>query len=90
MDCWRPVPDRRPHISTACPAGVDIPHVMGNFLPPGRRVFTSEEQMLPILQDRIFMGLLLLFVFVGGPLLFSDYLLLSILIPFLNLLASPA
>jgi branched-chain amino acid transport system permease protein len=31
------------------------------------------------------MGLLLLFVFVGGPLLFSDYLFLSILIPFLIL-----
>ena len=47
--------------------------------------YRQDQQMLPILQDRIFMGLLLLFVFAGGPFLFSDYLLLSILIPFLIL-----
>lgn len=47
--------------------------------------YRQDQQMLPILQDRMFMGALLLFVFVGGPFLFSDYLLLSILIPFLIL-----
>ena len=47
--------------------------------------YRADQQMLPILQDRIFMGLLLLFVFVGAPFVFSDYLFLSILIPFLIL-----
>jgi branched-chain amino acid transport system permease protein len=47
--------------------------------------YRQDQQMLPILQDRIFMGVLLLFVFVGAPFLFSDYLFLSILIPFLIL-----
>ncbi len=47
--------------------------------------YRADQQMLPILQDRIFMGLLLLFVFVGAPFLFSDYLFLSIIIPFLIL-----
>ncbi|MBK5106007.1 MAG: branched-chain amino acid ABC transporter permease, partial [Burkholderiales bacterium] len=47
--------------------------------------YRADQQMLPILQDRIFMGLLLLFVFVGAPLVFSDYFFLSILIPFLIL-----
>src|SRR5512146_2740966 len=47
--------------------------------------YRADQQMLPILQDRIFMALLLLFVFGAGPFIFSDYLLLSILIPFLVL-----
>ena len=47
--------------------------------------YRADQQMLPILQDRIFMALLLLFVFGAGPFIFSDYLLLSILIPFLIL-----
>jgi branched-chain amino acid transport system permease protein len=47
--------------------------------------YRQDQQMLPILQDRIFMGVLLLFVFVGVPFLFSDYLFMSILIPFLIL-----
>jgi len=47
--------------------------------------YRQDQQMLPILQDRIFMGVLLLFVFAGAPFLFSDYLFLSILIPFLIL-----
>src|SRR5512140_983391 len=47
--------------------------------------YRQDQQMLPILQDRIFMGLLLLFVFVVAPFVFSDYLFLSILIPFLIL-----
>ena len=47
--------------------------------------YRADQQMLPILQDRVFMGLLLLFTFVGAPFVFSDYLFLSILIPFLIL-----
>src|SRR5512146_1745128 len=47
--------------------------------------YRADQQMLPILQDRIFMGLLLVFVFGVGPFIFSDYLFLSILIPFLIL-----
>jgi branched-chain amino acid transport system permease protein len=47
--------------------------------------YRQDQQMLPILQDRIFIGVLLLFVFAGAPFLFSDYLFLSILIPFLIL-----
>src|SRR5487761_2407435 len=42
--------------------------------------YRQDQQMLPILQDRIFMGLLLLFVFVVAPFIFSDYLFLVILI----------
>src|SRR5512140_2095468 len=47
--------------------------------------YRQDQQMLPILQDRIFMGLLLAFVFLVAPFVFSAYLFLSILIPFLIL-----
>jgi len=47
--------------------------------------YGSDQQMLPILQDRIFMAILLLFAFVGVPLLASNYLILSIMVPFLIL-----
>ncbi|MFA5912226.1 MAG: branched-chain amino acid ABC transporter permease [Burkholderiales bacterium] len=50
-----------------------------------KTTYRQDQQMLPILQDRIFMALLLLFVFGAGPFIFSDYLFLSILIPFLIL-----
>lgn len=33
------------------PAGIDIPYVMNNFIPKNAVLFTSEEQMLPILQE---------------------------------------
>ena len=33
------------------PAGIDIPRVMTNFIPRGRLLLTTEEQMRPILQD---------------------------------------
>jgi len=50
-----------------------------------KSTYASDLQMLPILQDRVLMAVLLVFAFVGVPLLASDYLLLSILIPFLIL-----
>ncbi|MBS0335580.1 MAG: branched-chain amino acid ABC transporter permease [Proteobacteria bacterium] len=50
-----------------------------------KTTYGADQQMLPILQDRIFMAVLLLFAFIGVPLLASDYLLLSILVPFLIL-----
>ena len=33
------------------PAGSDVARVMAHFIPPGRPIFTAEEQMLPVLQD---------------------------------------
>ena len=50
-----------------------------------KTTYGSDQQMLPILQDRIFIAVLLLFAFIGVPLLASNYLILSILIPFLIL-----
>jgi branched-chain amino acid transport system permease protein len=47
--------------------------------------YASDQQMLPILQDRVFMVLLLAFAFVAVPLFVSDYVFLSLLIPFLIL-----
>jgi branched-chain amino acid transport system permease protein len=50
-----------------------------------KSTYASDQQMLPILQDRVFMLGLLAFAFVGVPLLASDYLFLSMVIPFLIL-----
>ena len=50
-----------------------------------KSTYASDLQMLPILQDRIFMAGLLVVAFVAVPLFVSDYLFLSILIPFLIL-----
>ncbi len=47
--------------------------------------YGSDQQMLPIRQDRIFTAALVVFAFVGVPYLASDYLFLSIVIPFLIL-----
>jgi branched-chain amino acid transport system permease protein len=47
--------------------------------------YASDQQMLPILQDRAFMGLLLVFAFGVAPFIVSDYVFLSLLIPFLIL-----
>jgi len=47
--------------------------------------YASDQQMLPILQDRAFMVGLLVFAFGAVPFLASDYLFLSLLIPFLIL-----
>src|SRR5471032_488323 len=50
-----------------------------------KTTYGSDQQMLPILQDRIFMGALVLFAFFAVPFVASDYLILSILVPFLIL-----
>ncbi|HXI35277.1 MAG TPA: branched-chain amino acid ABC transporter permease [Burkholderiales bacterium] len=47
--------------------------------------YRADLQMLPILQDRVFMFALAAFAFFALPFLASDYLLLSILVPFLIL-----
>ncbi|MEK6246468.1 MAG: branched-chain amino acid ABC transporter permease, partial [Pseudomonadota bacterium] len=47
--------------------------------------YASDQQMLPILQDRVFMAGLLVFAFAVVPFFASDYLFLSLLIPFLIL-----
>ncbi|MEO8544530.1 MAG: branched-chain amino acid ABC transporter permease [Burkholderiaceae bacterium] len=45
--------------------------------------YRSDQQIFPIAQDRIAIGLLLAAVFVGVPLFASEYLYVSILIPFI-------
>jgi branched-chain amino acid transport system permease protein len=45
--------------------------------------YRADQQILPILQDRIAVFMLLAVAFVGVPLLASDYLMRAILIPFL-------
>ena len=50
-----------------------------------KSTYASDLQMLPILQDRIFVLALLAFAFFVAPFVVSDYLFLSILIPFLIL-----
>ena len=50
-----------------------------------KSTYASDQQMLPILQDRAFMLALLAFAFGAVPLLVGDYLFLSLLIPFLIL-----
>jgi branched-chain amino acid transport system permease protein len=47
--------------------------------------YRADQQMLPILQDRVLMLALVVFAFAAVPFLASDYLMLSILIPFLIL-----
>jgi branched-chain amino acid transport system permease protein len=50
-----------------------------------KSTYSSDQQMLPILQDRVLMIALLVFAFVAVPLFVSDYVFLSLLIPFLIL-----
>lgn len=45
--------------------------------------YTSDQQLFPILQDRIGVSILLLVAFIAVPLAASDYWLTAILIPFL-------
>ncbi|HZW46242.1 MAG TPA: branched-chain amino acid ABC transporter permease [Microvirga sp.] len=47
--------------------------------------YRADQQVFPILQDRIAIGLLLMIAFVAVPLLASEYLLRAILVPFLIL-----
>jgi len=47
-----------------------------------KTAYRSDQQIFPILQDRIFILLLLAVAFVAVPLLASDYLFRAILIPF--------
>ena len=52
-----------------------------------KTTYRSDQQIFPIRQDRIFIGLLLLVAFVVMPLIASDYFLKAILTPFLILCA---
>lgn len=47
-----------------------------------KTTYRADQQILPIRQDRIAMGLILLIAFVAVPMLASDYLFRAILIPF--------
>jgi branched-chain amino acid transport system permease protein len=47
--------------------------------------YASDQQMLPIAQDRLFMAGLIAFAFLVVPFVVSDYVFLSLLIPFLIL-----
>ena len=50
-----------------------------------KSTYASDQQMLPILQDRVFMLALLLLALGAVPFVVSDYVFLSLLIPFLIL-----
>jgi branched-chain amino acid transport system permease protein len=50
-----------------------------------KSTYRADQQMLPILQDRVLMLALVVFAFAAVPFLASNYLMLSILIPFLIL-----
>ena len=50
-----------------------------------KSTYAADMQLLPILQDRVTMLLLVAFAFVGVPFIVSDYVFLSLLIPFLIL-----
>src|SRR6266702_4153289 len=47
--------------------------------------YASDQQLFPILQDRVFVIGCIVFAFVAVPLLATEYLFLAILIPFLIL-----
>jgi branched-chain amino acid transport system permease protein len=48
-----------------------------------KTTYRADQQVFPILQDRVFMALVMVIAFVGVPLMASDYLFRAILIPFL-------
>jgi branched-chain amino acid transport system permease protein len=50
-----------------------------------KSTYRADLQMLPILQDRVFIGVLVVLAFFAVPFLASDYLFLSMIIPFLIL-----
>ena len=50
-----------------------------------KTTYHADQQIFPILQDRVVVIAFLVFAFVGVPMLASDYLFLSLIIPFLIL-----
>jgi branched-chain amino acid transport system permease protein len=48
-----------------------------------KTTYRADQQVFPILQDRIFIGLVLALAFVAVPMFASDYIFRAILIPFL-------
>ncbi len=50
-----------------------------------KTTYAADQQLLPILQDRVFMGAVVVFAFLVVPFIASNYLLLSIIVPFLIL-----
>ena len=48
-----------------------------------KTTYRADQQIFPILQDRVVVGLFLIFAFAAVPMLASDYLFRAILIPFL-------
>src|SRR6476661_4708006 len=50
-----------------------------------KTTYQADQQIFPIAQDRVVIGLLLAFAFIAVPLLASDYLFRAVLIPFLIL-----
>ena len=48
-----------------------------------KTTYRADQQIFPILQDRILIALVLLFAFVAVPMLASDYMFRAIIIPFL-------
>jgi len=50
-----------------------------------KTTYRSDQQVFPIAQDRVFIGLVLAFAVIGVPLLADEYLFRAILIPFLIL-----
>ena len=50
-----------------------------------KSTYRADQQMLPILQDRVLMGALIVVAFLVVPFAVSDYLFLSVVIPFLIL-----
>lgn len=48
-----------------------------------KTTYRADQQVFPILQDRVFVAAVLAIAFVGVPLMASDYLFRAILIPFL-------
>ena len=47
--------------------------------------YASDQQILPILQDRWFMAAVVVFAYAAMPLLASDYLFRALIVPFLIL-----
>ncbi|RYX96478.1 MAG: branched-chain amino acid ABC transporter permease [Comamonadaceae bacterium] len=48
-----------------------------------KTTYRADQQIFPILQDRIFIALVLLFAFIAVPMMASDYMFRAIIIPFI-------